>query len=115
MQLDPEFSALVFGGMIERVRHEAGMVDWRQVITTAIVTVVLGGGAFYVSVQRDLAEIKTTITSRIAQREAQFQAIHDRDAQLADHIGELAAEDGRIRTDLLICRERVARLEAKSK
>ena len=115
MQLDPEFSALVFGGMIEKIRDEAGMVNWRQVLTTAIVTVVLGGGAFYVSVQKDIAEIKSTITSRIAQREAQFQAIHDRDEQLAENINELAAEDGRIRSDLLICRERVARIEAKQK
>lgn len=121
MQLDPEFSAIVCGGMIERVRDEVALIDWRQLITTAVATGVTTVAVGYVAIKDTLAdhkaeivEIKTMITSRVAQRESQLQAIAERDAQMAADIISLQTEDMRVRQDMLICRETIAEIKAKA-
>jgi hypothetical protein len=120
MHLDPEFSAIVFGGMIERVRQEVGMIDWRQLVTTAVATGITTVAVGYVAIKDTLAdhkaeivEIKTMITSRVAQRESQLQAIAERDAQMASDIIALQTEDMRVRQDMLICRETIAEMRAR--
>ena len=121
MQIDPEFSAIVFGGMIDRVRDEVALIDWRQLITTAVATGVTTVAVGYVAIKDTLAdhkaeivEIKTMITSRVAQRESQLQAIAERDAQMAADIISLQTEDMRVRQDMLICRETIAEIKAKT-
>jgi hypothetical protein len=121
MQIDPEFSAIVFGGMIERVRTEASLIDWKQLITTAAVTGITTVGLAYMAVrdsladhQTQIAEIKVLIQSRMLQREAQIAAITERDERMAAAIVALQTEDMRVRQDMLICRETIAEIKARN-
>jgi hypothetical protein len=120
MHIDPEFSALVFGGMIERVRQEVGLIDWKQLVTTAAVTGITTVGLAYMAVrdsladhQTQIAEIKVLIQSRMLQREAQIAAITERDERMAAAIMALQTEDMRVRQDMLICRETIAEIKAR--
>jgi hypothetical protein len=120
MHIDPEFSAIVFGGMIERVRQEVGMIDWKHMITTAVITGVTTVGFAYMAVrdsladhQTQIAEIKVLIQSRMLQREAQIAAIQERDERMAAAIVALQTEDMRVRQDMLICRETIAEIKAR--
>jgi hypothetical protein len=121
---DPEFSAFVFGGMIQRVREELGMIDWKQLITTAIVTGVTTIGIGYVAVRDQIAaqhaeivEIRTLISARVAQRESQLASLADDDKQLRAYVAErvdaVRSELVTIRDAMGMCREQLAALKAE--
>jgi hypothetical protein len=106
--------------MIERVRQEVGLIDWKQLVTTAAVTGITTVGLAYMAVrdsladhQTQIAEIKVLIQSRMLQREAQIAAITERDERMAAAIMALQTEDMRVRQDMLICRETIAEIKAR--
>ena len=120
---DPEFSAIVFGGMIQRLREEVGLIDWKHMITTAVITGVTTVGIGYITIrdalsdhQAQIAEIKTLISARVAQRESQLSALAEEDRQIRGYVSERVDA---VRSDLVtlreamgMCREQLAALRA---
>jgi len=124
MHLDPEFSAIVFGGMIQKAREELGMIDWKQLLTTAIVTGLTTVGIGYMAIKDKIAEqhseiveIRALLQSRTSLREAQLGALADEDRQIRSYVSErvdaVRSELVTLREAMGMCREQLAALKAE--
>lgn len=119
---DPEFSSLVFGGVAQRLAN--GLLDWKQLITTAVITGVTTVGIGYVAIKdklaeqhADIVEIRTMLQSRTVQRDAQLAALTAEDAQIRAYVSErvesIRSELVTMREAMGICREQLAALKAE--
>ena len=124
MQIDPEFSALVFGGMIQRVREEMGLIDWKQLLTTAAITGITTVGIGYMAIKdklaeqhSDIVEIRALLQSRTAQRDSQLGALAAEDQQIRAYVSErvdaVRSELVTLRDAMSMCREQLAALKAE--
>ena len=124
MHIDPEFSSLVLGGMIQRVREEIGMIDWKQLLTTAAITGITTVGIGYMAIKdklgeqhADIVEIRALLQSRTSLREAQLSSLAAEDQQLRAYVAErvdaVRSELVTLRDAMSMCREQLAALKAE--
>ena len=124
MQIDPEFSSLVLGGMIQRVREEIGMIDWKQLLTTAVITGITTVGIGYMAIKdklgeqhADIVEIRALLQSRTSLRDAQLGSLIAEDQQIRAYVAErvdaVRSELVTLREAMGMCREQLAALKAE--
>lgn len=100
------------------------MIDWRHMITTAVITGVTTVGIGYVTIRDALSDhaaaimrIETLVSSRTAQRDAQLGALMDEDKQIRSYISErvdaVRSELVSMREAMGMCREQLAALRAE--
>ncbi len=101
-----------------------GLIDWKQLLTTAVITGVTTVGIGYMAIKdkiaeqhSDIVEIRALLQSRTSLREAQLAALADEDRQLRSYVSErvdaVRSELVTLRDAMSMCREQLAALKAE--